>query len=149
MNFDVQCSSKVNRVGFLCNRCDEGFSAVLGTRRCKRCSSWYIMLFLVLIILGIIAIVTVRYLSINITAGFINGAIFYSNIVSIYGDTLIPDASLTNGPITFVSFLTLNLGFETCLHDKMTMPEKVWWQLCFPFYLFILIGITTLLACTK
>ena len=149
VNFDVQCNSNMNRVGFLCSGCNEGFSAVLGTRRCRRCSNWYILLFPVFIILGIIAIVAIRYLNINITAGFINGAIFYSNIVSIYGDTLIPDASLTNGPITFVSFLTLNLGFETCLHDKMTTLERVWWQLSFPLYLFILMGITTFLARTK
>ena len=150
VNFDSRlCDSDMNRVGLLCGSCSKSFSAVLGTRRCKRCSNWYVLLFPVFIIIGILAILTIRYLNINITAGFINGAIFYSNIVSIYGDTLVPDASLTNGPTTLVSFLTLNLGFETCLHDKMTTLEKIWWQLSFPLYLFILMIITTLLARTK
>ena len=56
---------------------------------------------------------------------------------------------MINGAITLVSFPTLNLGFETCLHDKMTTLEKVWWQLSFPLYLFILMGVTTCLARTK
>ena len=139
----------MNRVGFLCSRCKDSYSAVLGTRRCKQCSNWYILLFPIFVAIGIIAIIIIRYFNITITAGFVNGAIFYSNIVSIYGQTLVPGDTLTNGAIVLVSFPTLNLGFETCLHDRMTTLEKVWWQLSFPFYLFILMGITTCLARTK
>ena len=149
VNFDVQCDSTVNRAGFLCGSCRPGYSAVLGSRRCKQCSNWYIVLFPVFIAIGIIAIVVIKYLNITITVGLINGAIFYSNIVSLYGSTLVPGSTLTNGAIAFVSFPTLNLGFETCLHDKMSTLEKLWWQLSFPFYLFVLMGITTLLARTK
>ena len=149
VNFNVQCDDSMNRVGFLCGSCAEGYSAVLGTRRCRRCSNWYILLYPIFIAIGILAIFALRYLNITITAGFINGAIFYSNIVSIYGTTLVPGETLTNGAIVLVSFPTLNLGFETCLHDKMKTLEKVLWQLSFPFYLFILMGITTLLARTK
>ena len=148
-DFNVQCDDSMNRVGFLCGSCAEGYSAVLGTRRCRKCSNWYILLYPIFIAVGILAIFALRYLNITITAGFINGAIFYSNIVSIYGTTLVPGGTLINGAIVLVSFPTLNLGFETCLHDKMKTLEKVWWQLSFPFYLFILMGITTLLARTK
>ena len=93
INFDVQCEPDMNRVGFLCSRCKDSYSAVIGTRRCKQCSNWYILLFVAIGI--IIAIVIIWYLKITITAGFVNGAIFYSNIVSIYGQTL-GDTS-TNG----------------------------------------------------
>ena len=149
VNFDDQCDPSMNRAGFLCGRCREGYSAVLGTRSCRQCSNWYILLFVVFIAIGIIAIITIRYLHITITAGLINGAIFYSNIVSLYEAMIVPGSALTNGPIVLISFLTLNLGFETCLHENMTTLEKVWWQLSFPLYLFVLIGITTLLARTK
>ena len=149
VDFNIQCDDSMNRVGFLCGSCAEGYSAVLGTRRCRKCSNWYILLYPIFIAIGILAIFALRYLNITITAGFINGAIFYSNIVSIYGTTLVPGGTTINGAITLVSFPTLNLGFETCLHDKMNTLEKVWWQLSFPFYLFILMGITTLLARTK
>ena len=149
VNFDVQCDASMNRAGFLCGSCRAGYSAVLGSRRCRQCSNWYILLFPIFIAIGIIAIIIIRYLGITITAGFINGAIFYSNIVSLYGSILVPGSTLTNGAIAFVSFPTLNLGFETCLHDKMSTLEKVWWQLSFPLYLFVLIAITSLLARTK
>ena len=149
VNFDDQCDASMNRAGFLCGSCRAGYSAVLGSRRCKQCSNWYILLFPVFFAIGIIAIFFIKNLNITITAGFINGAIFYSNIVSLYGSTLVPGSTLINGSIAFVSFPTLSLGFETCLHDKMSTLEKVWWQLSFPFYLFVLMGITTLLARTK
>lgn len=149
VDFDIQCDSSKNRGGFLCGTCREGYSVVFGTRRCVRCSNWYILLFPVFIAIGILAIFIIRYLSITITAGWINGVIFYSNIASIYGSLLVPEDTLTNGPIVLVSFLTLNLGFETCLHNRMNTLERVWWQLSFPLYLFTIMGITTFLARTK
>ena len=149
INFDAQCDTSMNRAGFLCGSCRAGYSAVLGSRRCRQCSNWYILLFPIFIAVGIIAVVIIKYVNITITAGFINGAIFYSNIVSLYGSALVPGSTLINGALVFVSFPTLNLGFETCLHDKMRTLEKVWWQLSFPFYLFVLMAITALLARTK
>ncbi len=149
VDFDVQCDASMNRIGFLCSSCVAGYSAVLGSRICKQCSNSYILLFPVFIAIGILAIFMIRYLSITITAGFINGVIFYSNIVSLYGSVLVPGYTLTNGAIVLVSFPTLNLGFETCFHNNMNTLEKVWWQLSFPLYLFVLMGITTLLARTK
>ena len=149
VNFDIQCDTSMNRVGFLCSSCRAGYSAVLGSRTCRQCSNWHILLFPVFIVIGVLAIIFIKYLNVTITAGFINGAIFYSNIVSLYGSTLVPGGTLTNGAIVLVSFPTLNLGFETCLHDKMNALEKVWWQLSFPLYLFVLMGITFLLARTK
>ena len=149
IDFDVQCNPEMNRAGFLCGSCRAGYSAVLGSRRCRQCSNWYILLFPVFLVIGIFAILLITHLNVTITAGFINGAIFYSNIVSIYDSILVPGGTLTNGAIALVSFPTLNLGFETCLHDKMTALEKVWWQLSFPLYLFLLMGLITCLVRNK
>ena len=149
VNFDIQCSPDMNRAGFLCGSCRAGYSAVLGSRRCKQCSNWYILLFPVFLVVGILAILLITHLNVTITAGFVNGAIFYSNIVSIYDSLLVPGGTLTNGSIALVSFPTLNLGFETCLYSTMTTLEKVWWQLSFPLYLFLLMGLTTCLVRNK
>ena len=146
VNFDIQCDTTINRVGFLCST---GYSAVLGSRTCRQCSNWHILLFPVFSVIGVLAIIFIKYLNVTITAGFINRAIFYSNIVSLNGSTLVPGCTLINGAIVLVSFPTLNLGFETCLHDKMNALEKVWWQLSFPLYLFVLMAITFLPARTK
>ncbi len=148
-DFDIQCNPDMNRAGFICGSCRAGYSAVLGSRRCRQCSNWYILLFPVFLVIGIFAILLITHLNVTITAGFINGAIFYSNIVSIYDSILVPGGTLTNEAIALVSFPTLNLGFETCLHDKMTALEKVWWQLSFPLYLFLLMGLTTCLVRKK
>ena len=145
INFDIQCNPEMNRAGFLCSSCRAGWSATLGSRNCKQCSNWYILLFPVFLAVGILAILLMTHLNVTITAGFINGAIFYSNIVSIYDSILVPGGTLTNGAIALVSFPSLNLGFETCLHANMTALEKVWWQLSFPLYLFILMGLATCL----
>ena len=149
VDFDVQCNPQMNRAGFLCGSCRAGYSAVLGSRKCKPCSHLYISLLPVFLAIGIVAIILITHLNVTITAGFINGAIFYSNIVSIYDSILIPGGTLTNQAIALVSFPTLNLGFETCLYNYMSTLEKVWWQLSFPLYLFVLIGLTTWLVRKK
>ena len=137
VDYNVQCNQDLNRVGILCGSCRDGYSVVLGSDRCLRCSNGYIALFLVFAILGILLIVTMTTLRITITAGYLNGALFYANIVSLYGRILVPTTT-TGGNYIFASFLTLNLGIETCLHSGMTSLERVWWQLSFPLYLFIL-----------
>ena len=35
VDFDIQCDASMNRAGFLCGSCRPGYSAVLGSRRCK------------------------------------------------------------------------------------------------------------------
>ena len=150
VDFAVQCNPDMNRAGFLCGSCRAGYSAVLGSRRCRQCSNnLYILLLPVFLVIGVLAILLITHLNVTITAGFINGAIFYSNIVSIYDSILVPGGTLTNRAIALVSFPTLNLGFEICLHNKMTALEKIWWQLSFPLYLFLLMGLTTCLARKK
>ena len=88
-----------------------------------QCTLLYTALFCLYCDTGIFAIFALRYLKVIITAGFINGAIFNSNIVSIYGTTFVPGGITTNGAVTLVSFLTLNLGFETCLHDTINIDQ--------------------------
>ena len=89
----------------------------------------------------------IRHLDISITGGYINGIIFNSNIVSLYGQSLVPDTILKS--LFLVSLPTLNLGIETCFYNSMTALQRVWWQLSFPFYLFVLMGFTILLARMK
>ena len=144
VDYDVQCNPDLNRVGILCGSCPDGYSVVLGSDRCLRCSNGYIALFLVFALLGVLLIVTMTTLRITITAGYLNGALFYANIVSLYGRILVPTTT-TGGNYIFASFLTLNLGIETCLHSGMTSLERVWWQLSFPLYLFILMFSTELI----
>ena len=148
IDFDVQCDPGSNRVGLLCGECMENLSAVLGTRNCKLCTNWYLFLLIFFIAIGIVAIMVIQYLNITITAGYINGAIFYSNIISIYGPTIVP-GNIYNKALVLVSFPSLSLGIETCFYNGMTIFHRVLWQLSFPIYLFLLMAIVTLLSGTK
>ena len=148
IDFDVQCDPSTNRIGFLCSECREGYSAVLGTRNCRRCTNWFIFLFIFFLAVGVLAVFIVQYLNISITAGFINGAIFYSNIVTIYGRSIVPGDTY-NEALALIAFPSLNLGFETCLYNRMTILHKVLWQLSFPLYLFMLMFIISLIARSK
>ena len=39
VDYDVQCNPDLNRVGMLCGSCPDGYSVVLGSDRCLRCSN--------------------------------------------------------------------------------------------------------------
>ena len=145
VDYDVQCDPDLSRVGVLCSSCPDGFSGVLGSNRCLNCSNRFIALFLVFALLGIFLILTISILRITITAGYLNGALFYANIVALYGRILTP-TDTSGGRYVLASFLTLNLGVETCLHSEFTSLERVWWQLSFPLYLFILMILTALVV---
>lgn len=149
VDFDSQCETHVNRGGLLCGRCQDGYSIVLGSLRCLKCNNSYTALFILFLALGVLLIIMISYFRITITGGYLNGILFYSNIVSIYGQLLVPQARY-HGGLILVSFLTLNFGIETCLYDGMSSLEKVWWQLSFPLYLiFLMLAIRVLGRCFK
>ncbi len=149
IDYDVQCTNDSNRGGLLCGTCREGYSIVLGSERCLRCNNGYAALILLFLALGILLVVMISYLQITLTAGYLNGVLFYANIVSLYGPELVP-ARPFDGRLAFSSFLSLSLGIETCFHDGMTALEKVWWQLSFPLYLvFLMFVIIVLARCFK
>ncbi len=137
IDYDVQCAVESNRGGFLCGACKEGYSIVLGSDRCLKCNNGNIALILLFLALGILLILMISYLQITLTGGYLNGVLFYSNIVSLYGSFLIPVLPY-DGRLALASFLSLNLGIETCFHDGMSALEKVFWQLSYPLYLVLL-----------
>jgi hypothetical protein len=47
---------------------------------------------------------------------------------------------------TFISWLNLDLGIETCLYDGMDIYAYSWLQFLFPFYVWFLVG-CIILAC--
>ena len=147
-DFDSQCNPRLNRGGVLCGQCREGYSMVLGSARCVKCTNVYILLFPLFILVGLLLMFIVYFLDITVTGGLINGAIFFSNLVTLYSDFLFP-ASVGSSFFFLFSFLTLNLGIETCLYDGLGPLDRLWWQLSFPLYLFLLMGTIALIARTR
>ena len=144
-DFKSQCD--FNRAGVLCGRCREDYSEVIGTSiECRKCSNVYILLFFLFAAAGILLMFLITFLDINITGGFLNGVIFYSNIFSLYAPNLkIP----SQHHLAVVFWPSLNFGIDSCLYDGMTALHRTIWQLVFPVYLFILMFLITGLLNTK
>lgn len=145
-NETSQCRN--SRSGILCGQCREGYSRVFGSTSCMQCSNDYISLIIAFAILGIFLVVAISLLNITITDGYINGLIFYSNILSLYLNVSIPvPASLLGtGSSLLISFINLNLGIETCFYDGMTDIQLAALNLVFPLYLGAILLVITLIS---
>ena len=140
VDFDLQCRQGLNRGGVLCGTCLDGYTNVFGSPRCLKCSNNYAPILLLFLLLGALLIAFLVIFPVNLSSGYLNGILFWANIVSLYERTLSPSAG---GPRVAVlaNWLTLNWGIETCFHDNMSALERTWWELSFPLYLSLLMVI--------
>ena len=131
-NSNLQCD--FNHSGILCGACKPGFSRVLGTQRCLKCSNKYLSLLVVFMAGGIALVVVLMMSNLTVADGVINGLIFYANIVGVNGAVFFPPGE-TNILTVFISWLNLNFGIEVCFFNAMEMYTKAWLQFVFPAYL--------------
>ena len=143
--YDTQCKEGYGRTGVLCGTCIPGYSTVFGTNRCLKCSNAYLALIIVFIVAGIILVLAISLLKITITNGFLNGILFYCNVISLYTRIFAPVGS-TYISFIVISFLNINLGVEVCFYDGMNALARAGLQLLFPAYLFLLMGGIAVLA---
>ncbi len=145
-DFDAQCDPQLFRMGVACGDCQEGRSIVLATSKCLECSNASILLFPFFLALGVVLVFVIYYVDMSVAIGLLNGAIFFSNLVTLYGTFLFPSGFSGAGFISIVSFLSLNFGIEACLYHGMSAIDRLLWQLSFPFYLFTLMIVIIVLA---
>ena len=127
---DRQCA--FNRTGVLCGECQHGLSLVLATSNCEECSNIYLFLLIPFALAGIALVGFILFFNITIATGTIHSLIFYSNLLS--ANYFTQPSALT----VFISWVNLDLGIETCFYDRMNSQVKVFLQLIFPAYLFLL-----------
>ena len=145
-NFDDQCRRHFNRRGILCGSCKEGYSTVLGSYRCKKCTNNYnLFLILFFALAGIIIVLAISFLRITISDGYLNTILFYCNIVYVNISTLDPGSQFS---IAFIPMAWFNLeyGIEQCFLSDMTAMIHTALRFVFPLYLYLLILAVTLLA---
>ena len=131
---DAQCVH--NHVGMLCGSCKPGYSAILGSSKCLPCSNFWLALFLVFALVGVILVVFLLYLNLTVAIGTINGLMFYANVVIANRAIYIPESNFLS---VFISWLNLDLGIESCLYDGMDNYVKVWLRFLFPLYIIVLV----------
>ena len=136
---DVQCAN--GHSGTLCGTCQWNFSLSLGSSRCIPCSTHWPTIAAILIVafLAGIALVTfVLVLNLTVAVGTLNGIIFYANIVNANSSTFLP-FSKPNFVSVFISWLNLEIGFDTCFFEGMDTYWKTLLQLAFPMYVIFLV----------
>ena len=131
---DSQCQFK--RSGILCGHCQEGLSAIFGSSECKQCSNVYLLIIIPIILAGMVLVTMLFIFNITINNGIINTFIFYVNIISVNFSMFFPQCNSVVS--TFISLANLDLGIKTCFYNGMNDYAKMWLQLTFPVYLFLI-----------
>lgn len=142
---DTNTQCNFNHSGILCGECQAGLSLALGSNQCLECSNVYLLLLVPFALAGIALVFFIKVLDITISQGFINGFIFYANIVKANEHVFVPGAHVN--PLTlFISWLNLDWGMETCFVEGMNAYTKTWLQVVFPVYVWGLAGFMILSA---
>ena len=132
---DGQCEP--HRTGLLCGKCEEGYSLTLGDQKCEKCSYTYLLLILPFAMAGLLLVAILFALDLTVTEGSINGLVFYANVIAM-NDTILSLGEVSY-LYTFVAWLNLDLGIQTCLFDGLDGYTETWLQFLFPFYLWTII----------
>ena len=142
---DAQCAH--NHSGLLCATCSPGLSLSLGSSRCLQCFAYWPGVLVVIItsslLAGFFLVASLLMLNLTVATGTLNGLIFYANIVTLTQYKFFPSTSFVT---VFVSWLTLDLGIDTCFFDGMDFYWKTWIQLAFPAYILLLVVLVIVIS---
>ncbi len=143
-NADEQCSH--DRSGILCGGCQANKSMVLGSNRCRQCSSlWALLILPVALLAGLLLVIFLTVLNMTVSIGTINGLILYANILQPNTTVLFSSGKLSQFLRIFIAWVNLDIGIEVCFYDGLDAFVKVLFQLLFPAYIwgimaFIIVG---------
>ena len=134
---DQQCS--FNHASRLCGGCREGYSLAIGSSHCIHCpNNNNLSLLIFFVAAGFLLVLLISVLNLTVTQGAINGLIFYANIVWAYQGVLFHQQTHTNVVMmfekTFIAWLNLDFGIETCFFNGLNAFWKTWLQYVFPLY---------------
>ena len=142
-NTDIQCA--YNRSGLLCGRCKEGYSLVLGTHQCRKCTNSHLALLIPFAVMGVALVFLLLVCKLTVATGTLSGLVFYANIVGVNRTLFLPVKS-TDVSSVFIAWLNLDFGIETCFYDGMDAYSKTWLQFVFPVYIWALVGVMILVS---
>lgn len=123
----------------MCGNCPTKLSTIFGSSQCKLCSNYYLLIIMPIAVAGLVLVLLLFTLNFTVTDGDINGIILYVNIISINDHLFFIKDYKFNFTSVSISLLNLDLGIETCFYNGMDDYAKLWLQLVFPLYLFVLV----------
>ena len=138
---DALCNHK--RSGILCSVCKRGLSLSLGSTHCTRCRPYWPALLVVItvsaILAGIALVCFIMPLNLTVAVGTLNGIVFYANILAANKSIFLPfDAP--NFHSVLISWLNLDIGFNTCYFEGMDAYGKAWIEFTFSIYIIALVA---------
>ena len=123
----------------------EGYSLVLGTHQCRKCTNFYLVLFIPFAVMGVALVFLLLVCKLTVATGTLSGLVFYANIVGVNCTIFLPVKS-TAALSAFIAWLNLDFGIETCLYNGLDAYSKTWLQFVFPVYLWLLVGFIILVS---
>ena len=138
-----------SREGALCGSCIHGYSVVFGSNQCHQCSNWWLFTIAIYAVVGLLIIVFLFAFKLTISAGTVNGLIFFGNMWNSGPIEILShqDQSVwATVSSKFISLLNLGLVYPLCFYDGMTELAKSWLQLVFPVYLLVLVALVVILS---
>ena len=142
-NTDLQCAK--NRIGLLCGKCRENYSIVLGTAQCRQCTNSHLALLIPFALMGVALVFLLLVCKLTVATGTLSGLVFYANIVEVNRAIFLP-VGYTDALSTFIAWLNLDFGIETCFYDGMDAYSKTWLQFVFPVYIWMLVGLMVFIS---
>ena len=130
---DMQCQQ--HRIGLLCSHCTPGYSLVLGTSTCKKCTNTHLLFIVLIMLTGILLVAFLFVSNLTVTTGTINGIILFVNIVEMNGHLFGLHNRLVEPLLSYLIITNLGVCFEMCFFNGMDIYVKKWLQLAFPGYL--------------
>ena len=138
---DIKCRG--NRMGWLCGRCKEGYSIVLGIQDCYICSNvTRIALTLTFgMLLGIVYVLVLFSLRLTIDIGTLGGFIFWINLWPFISPSY--DMALRNTTIQFLLNFIISIRFQwyapVCITRNLNELGKTAILYFFPLYLLLIV----------
>ena len=142
---DSQCL--FNRGGRLCGDCRENYSLAIGSSRCIPCSdnNNNLVLLVFFVAAGFLLVLLIYAFDLTVTQGWINGLIFYANIIWTYQNILLTEQVESNSALiimlrTIIAWINLDFGIQTCFFIGLNAYWKTWMQYTFPFYIWSIVA---------
>ena len=149
---DIICRG--NRMGWLCGQCKDGYSVVLGSTDCYKCSNTlHIVLAIILNILGGIVYVLVLFsLRLTIDLGTLGGFIFWLNII---WPTVIPSSDIAitiknSTALQYMVYLLTSVKYQwnipACIVRYFNELGKTGILYIYPVYFWLIVIVIVLLS---
>jgi hypothetical protein len=135
---------------YINSNCKPGSSLSLGSSHCVKCPEhWYLSLLGLVVaafIAGIVLVILMLALNLTVAIGTLNGILFYANIVEANTEAFFSRTLYPNFATVIVSWLNLDIGFDICFFEGMTIQAKAMIRLAFPAYVIFLVVVIIVIS---